>query len=71
MVTAALRSASLEYPKTSLLVDEIQRYKPAPEAYQALLKKAGKEGTPQDVYLLSRFVYSSLESLEECSWTCE
>lgn len=62
MVTAGLRAASLEFPKSFVIAPDVQRYKPSMEIYQALLKKAGKEETPQDVYLLSRFAACTLIS---------
>jgi hypothetical protein len=66
MVSSALRSASLmptPTPKNTFLADEVQKYKPAVEIYQALSKKVGKEATPQEVYLLSRYAFSRQLSL--------
>jgi hypothetical protein len=62
MVTAGLRASSLEVPKSILIAPDVQCYKPSAVIYQALVNKAGKEGSPEDVYLLSRFVAFTLIS---------
>jgi hypothetical protein len=60
MVSSALENLALSPPPTpanTYLVEEVQRYKPAPEVYRGLLEKLGKTDAPQTVYLVSRYLY--------------